>query len=204
MGRPVAGVGRRARAARDAARKPTKWPFEGTSNQGSRALMRVRRAVHPLLLDPCYWRDRLRTLSSHTLGVVWTPRPDLSGRGKETMEFRVRGHDGEQLWGLFSRPAWHKGPLRAIVRPVGPAARPTIDSGLVQMGTAEFVLQEPPGRRLADRVVDLMHVCRLAMETAGIEGVEVQAPVGETRSPACSDDLLIAEQLLDRRIMPPL
>ena len=25
--------------------------------------------------------------------------------------------------------------------------------------------------------------------------------MGETRSPACSDDLLIAEQLLDRRIM---
>ena len=181
-----------------------KWPFERTSNQGSRAPMRARRAVHPLLLEPRYWRDRLQPLSSQSLDVVWTPRPDLSGRGKETMEFRVRGHDGEQLWGLFSRPAWHSRPWRAVVRSVGPAARPAIDSGLVQEGTAEFILQELAGRRLADRVVDLMHVCRLAMKTTGIEGVEVQAPADETCSPACKDDLLIAEQLLDRRILPPL
>ena len=166
--------------------------------------MRARRTVHPLLLDPTYWRGRLETLQRDTIGVVWTPRPDLSGRGKETMEFRVRSHDGEQLWGLFSRPAWHSEPWRAVVRSVGPAARPTVDSGLVQDGTAEFVFQEPAGRRLADRVVDLMQICRLAMTTTGIESVEVQAPGGETHSPACSDDLLIAEQLLNHRILSPL
>ncbi|MEC8493898.1 MAG: hypothetical protein VXZ39_03175 [Planctomycetota bacterium] len=168
------------------------------------ALMRARRAVHPLLLDPSYWRGRLQTLSGDMLGIVWTPRPDLSGRGKETMEFRIRSHDGEQLWGLFSRPAWHSEPWRAVVRSVGPAARPTIDSKLIQDGTAEFVFQEPAGRRLADRVVDVMQICRLAMETTGIDGVEVQAPAGETHSLACNDDLLIAEQLLNHRILPPL
>lgn len=121
------------------------------------------------------------------------------------MEFRVRSHDGEQLWGLFSRPAWHSEPWHAVVRSVGPAARPTIDCRLIQDGTAEFVFQEPAGRRLADRVVDVMQICRLAMETTGIEGVEVQAPEGTTESPtACNDELLIAEQLLTHRLLPPL
>lgn len=165
--------------------------------------MRARRAVHPLLLDPTYWRGRLQTLSEDCRGVVWTPRPDLSGRGKETMEFRIRSHDGAQLWGLFARPAWHSEPWHAVVRSVGPATRPTIDVKLVQSGTAEFVFQEPAGRRLADRVIDVMQVCRLAMETAGIEGVEVEGPGGTAESPTCNDELLIADQLITHRILPP-
>lgn len=120
------------------------------------------------------------------------------------MEFRIQSHDGESLWGLFARPAWHSEPWQAIVRSVGPATRPTIDARLVQEGTAEFVFQEPAGRRLADRVVDVMQICRLAMETTGIDGVEVQGPTGKASKATCNDEVLIADQLLTHRILPPL
>lgn len=165
--------------------------------------MRARRAVHPLLLDPSYWRDKLQSISHGSIGVVWTPRPDLSGRGKETMEFRVRSHDGERLWGLFARPSWQSEPWPAIVRSVGPADRPTLDARRIQTGTAEFVFQEPAGRRLADRVIDVMQVCRLALETQGIEEVEVEGPHARAAGADCNDELLIAGQLLTHRIVPP-
>lgn len=168
--------------------------------------MAVRRAVHPLLLEPCYWRERLGSIDLDPIAVVWTPRPDLSGRGKEVREFRIRAHDGDRLWGLFACPAWQPGPWHAVVRSVGPADRPAVTNRLVQAGTAEFIFQEPAGRRLADRVIDVMQVCRLAMETEGIDGVEIEPPEPEDRgrcSGAGSDELVIAEQLLAQRIADP-
>ena len=168
--------------------------------------MRARNAYHPLLLEPTYWRERLQTLGAAPLGAIWIPRPDLSGRGKEVMEFRIASHDGEKLWGLFARPAWHSAPWPALVRSVGPSERPCIDTRLVHSGSAEFVFQEPAGRRLADRVVDVMQACRLAMETDGIGQVEVETPGPEDSADprsGCSDELLIADQLLTHRILPP-
>ena len=119
------------------------------------------------------------------------------------MEFRIKSHDGERLWGLFARPTWQSEPWPAIVRSVGPATRPCIKPRTIQTGTAEFVFQEPAGRRLADRVIDVMQVCRLALETSGIEEVEVEGPADEAQSGDCNDELLIAEQLLAHRIGPP-
>lgn len=144
----------------------------------------------------------MRELDHGRPGVVWTPRRDLSGNGKDVMEFRIRSFDGSRLWGLFARPTWQSGPWLAKICVVGPAVRPHIDDRTVQTGTAEFVFQEPPGRRLADRVLDVVQVCRLALGTTGITEVEVQVPC-ET-SGRCADELVIARQLLSRRIVPPL
>lgn len=122
------------------------------------------------------------------------------------MEFCIKSHDGEKLWGLFARPAWHSAPWHALVRSVGPSERPCIDARLVHSGGAEFVFQEPAGRRLADRVVDVMQACRLAMETDGIDRVAVETPGAANPTgprPECSDELLIADQLLTHRILPP-
>ncbi|MEM8712902.1 MAG: hypothetical protein AAGG01_18275, partial [Planctomycetota bacterium] len=136
--------------------------------------MRARKSVHPLLLEPVYWRNRLAELPDGPSGVIWTPRPDLSGAGMEVTEFRIETHDGERLWGLFARPTWQAEPWPAAVRSVGPAVRPTTCARTCQTGTAEFVFQEPAGRRLADRVMDVMQVCKLALGTRGIEQIEVQ------------------------------
>lgn len=164
--------------------------------------MRTRKAVHPLLLDPAYWRDRVRVLDQGHPGVVWTPRPDLSGAGKDVMEFRIRGHDGALLWGLFARPTWQAEPWPAAVRAVGPAVRPTIDAGTVQAGVAEFVFQEPAGRVLSDRVIDVMRVCKLALGTSGIGEVQVRIAAGATE--ATGDELMIVDQLLSHRIVSSL
>ncbi len=160
--------------------------------------MRARKAVHPLLLEPTYWRSRLDRLDQDAIGVVWTPRPDLSGGGREVCEFRIRAHDGGRLWGLFARPTWQAGPWPARVRSVGPAVRPRVDTRAVQSGAAEFVFQEPAGRRLSDRVLDVMQVCRVALATKGINAIEVEPPVAGPD--ACNDELLIAGQLLSSRI----
>ena len=143
----------------------------------------------------------MRELDHGRPGVVWTPRPDLSGNGKEVMEFRTRSFDGSKLWGLFARPTWQNEPWNAVVRTVGPAERPSIADRCVQTGTAEFVFQEPPGRRLADRVLDVVQVCRLALGTSGIDQVEVE--VDRTDETRCADELMIAGQLLSSRIVPP-
>lgn len=144
----------------------------------------------------------MRELDHGRPGVVWTPRPDLSGHGKEVMEFRIRSFDGSRLWGLFARPTWQSEPWGARVRAVGPAERPWIDDRTVQTGTAELCFQEPPGRPLADRVLDVVQVCRLALGTSGITEVQVEVP-GEDDT-RCADELMIAGQLLSNRIVPPL
>jgi len=162
--------------------------------------MSARRTVHPLLLEPSYWRERMESIDQASVGVVWTPRADLSRDGKEVREFRIRTEDGSRLWGLFARPTWQKGPWPAIVRSVGPADRPAVSAPLVRGGTAELVFQEPAGRRLADRVVDVMQVCRIALSMADVERVEVEVPDADAcRGGIGNDELVIAEQLLTRR-----
>ena len=170
--------------------------------------MRARKTVHPLLLEPAYWRNRLQQLEEEPSGVLWTPRPDLSGGGYEVTEFRIRAHDRVRLWGLFSRPTWQAKPWPATVRSVGPAVRPTTCPETAQSGTAEFIFQEPAGRRLSDRVMDVMQICQLALGTKGVEEVQVQHehPAVQHRDPGAShtvrntDELLIVQQLLSHRI----
>ena len=156
--------------------------------------MRARRTVHPLLLDPAYWRRRLHELDGAPTSVSVIPRPDLSGGGKTVVEFRMKAHDGESLWGLLARPGWQEGVRPARLRVVGPSQRPDIDGPTVASGVAEFVLQERAGRRLLDRVLDLVQLAQVAVTTEGIDRgrVTLSCPANE-REP---DEFLIAEHLL--------
>ena len=47
--------------------------------------MQIRRSVHPLLLEPTYWRHRLQELENERPSLLVTPRPDLSGGGREVV-----------------------------------------------------------------------------------------------------------------------
>lgn len=155
--------------------------------------MRARRSVHPLLLEPTYWRDRLQELTLEQRGLMITPRPDLSGRGQDVVEFRVRTHDGQRLRGLFARPTFQNGPWPAHIRSVGHTQEPEIDADLLRSGTAEFVFRESSGRRLEDRVLDVVRVCQLAFQTEGIDRLQVSFSCPrDSREP---DEFLIAEQL---------
>ena len=174
--------------------------------------MRARHAVHPLLLEPTYWRSRLQGLDLERTYPLITPRPDLSRPGTEVAEYRLKAHDGERLWGLFARPAWQRGPWPARIRVVAPTGGDQrleetqgslealrIDVDAVREGTAEFLLLEPVGRRLEDRVLDVVRVCHLAQRTEGVDRLQVSFSCpGERRAP---DEFLIAEQLFAGRFV---
>ncbi|MCY2959206.1 MAG: hypothetical protein NTY35_03490 [Planctomycetota bacterium] len=160
--------------------------------------------MHPLLLESGYWANRLRELRLSRVSLVLIPRPELSSNGIEVDEFRVRAHDGIRLWGLRARSRF--GTSSARVRIVGPSDLPRIDSAAVLRGEAEFVFQEPAGRRLEDRVLDVLRVCHLAGEV-GPSGARVELVASPFR-PA-PDEFLIATQLLAdetaaRMPQPPL
>ena len=122
------------------------------------------------------------------------PRPDLSGGGRDVVEFRIRAHDGERLWGLLARPTWHSGDRPARVHSVGPAHAPALDWQLTEDGYAELVFQEPAGRRLEDRVLDVLRIWKFATASQGIEGSHVA--LGAPQGPD-TDELLIARGLLE-------
>jgi len=155
--------------------------------------MRARRAVHPLLLEPTYWRNRLQELQVGRPSLLITPRPDLSRGGKDVVEFRIRAHDGARLWGLLARPEWADGNRPARIRSVGPHQRPEIDRTTVEDGMADLVFQEPAGRRLEDRVLDVVRICQMAFATEGVDRFQVSFSC--PRGDQAPDEFLIAEQL---------
>ncbi len=146
-------------------------------------------------MEPGYWRDRLEELDAVRQQLLIVPRPDLSGNGKDVVEFRIKAHDGARLWGLLARPAWMRSSDRpAQVRVVGPAERPIIDREAVEDGSADLVFQELAGRRLEDRVLDVVRICQMARCTEGIDGCQVQFATPEDQRPP--DEFLIAQQLM--------
>lgn len=161
--------------------------------------MQVRKAVHPLLMEPVYWRNRLTEMGTMRQSVMIVPRPDLSRAGLEVVEFRLKAHDGVRLWGLLSRPGWRGGVRPARIRMVGPAERPMVDTRALDQGYADFIFQEPAGRRLEDRVLDVIRVAQMAFGTDGVDRGQVSfsCPTGR-REP---DEFLIAQQLLDGRFL---
>lgn len=112
------------------------------------------------------------------------------------MEFRLRAHDGTRLWGLLGRSEWHEGDRPAHIRVVGPSERPEINRHALEQGISEIVLQESAGRRLEDKVLDVVRVCYLAFSTEGIDRSQVSFASEES----APDECLIAEQLLSSRL----
>jgi hypothetical protein len=157
-----------------------------------------RRPPHPLLLEHGYWRNRLQVLKLARPSALYTPRPDLSSRSVEVEEFRIRAHDGLRLCGLHGRRsvAFGKGQVRLRLVPSGEA--PEIDLPAVRAGVAEFALQFPAGRRLEDRVLDVLRICQLAASKERIRQQDVLlfAPAGDPEP----DEFLIASQLISGEI----
>jgi len=61
----------------------------------------------------------------------------------------------------------------ARVRVVGPSELPEVDRRAVQDGTVELILQEPAGRRLEDRVLDVLRIVQVARDS-GFETCHVE------------------------------
>ena len=127
----------------------------------------------------------------HFLLIV--PRPDLSTAAFEVQEIRFLAHDGIRLWGLMGWcPLFHED-QPAQLRLVGACDHASIDHQIVQHGCTEFVLQEPAGRRLEDRVLDVLRLCDLAASFESIDETRVELTVRDPANPP--DEILIAEEL---------
>lgn len=150
------------------------------------------RSLHPLLLERGYWRNRLQVLRLARPSMLLIPRPELSTGGIEVDEFRIRTHDGIRLFGLRARS--RIGELRgaARIRVVGPCEAPEVDPESIEPGSIEFVLQFPAGRRLEDRVLDLLRLCQVAAEKEDLQADQVSFATQLLEK----DEFLIASQLL--------
>jgi hypothetical protein len=51
-----------------------------------------------------------------------------------------------------------------------------VDRAWIENGGAEFVFQEPAGRKLEDRVLDVVHMSRMAFHTEGVDRFKVSYP----------------------------
>lgn len=153
-----------------------------------------KRAPSPLLLDPAYWRSKLEQLQRIPPCQALFPRPDLSTPSVEVVEWRLKAHDGVKLWGLRGSSTFHPEPKGACIREVSAAELPRIDADAVAEGRVDFVLQTPAGRRLEDRVLDLVRVYQCALQ-AGVPPLEIRLTGGG--SDGCPDEVLIAASLFE-------
>ena len=153
----------------------------------------ARRAPSPFLLDPRYWRERLAKMESVQRGLLLMPRADLSTPLIDVVEWRLRAHDGLRLWGLRGTSPFHPCPCGALIREVAPTELPEIDIDAVAQGRVDFVFQVPAGRRLEDRVLDLLRVYQVAIHS-GVDPDKVElVPHRCERQP---DEFLIASGLV--------
>lgn len=157
-----------------------------------------RRSLHPLLLQRSYWSDRLQALQAARPSVLLIPRPELSSRALEVDEFRIRAHDGIRLHGLRAQSRIGRSSKPATIRLVGPSDLPEIHSNEIGAGETQFVLQEPAGRRLEDRVLDVLRVCQVAAQNEHVRADQVRL-VSPRIEP---DEFLIASQLLAEELPP--
>ena len=152
----------------------------------------IKRTLHPLLLERSYWRNRLQELNLARQSVLLIPRPELSSAAIVVDEFRIRAYDGLRLFGLKAQSRFG-GARAARVRVVGPSELPRIDRATIESGWTEYVLQEPAGRKLEDRVLDVLRVCQLAMSGENVDPKRITLAADVGREP---DEFLIASQLL--------
>ncbi len=152
-----------------------------------------RRNPNPLLLDPEFWRGRVAGMGSISRGLLLFPRPDLSTSVVEVVEWSLRSHDGTRLWGLKGHSAFHPTARGVWVREFDGADAPTISLEPVYEGCVDFAMQVKPGRRLEDRVLDVLRVLQAAPGICGIEPSKVHLRAGGDKEP---DEFLIASQLV--------
>lgn len=124
--------------------------------------------------------------------MLLIPRPELSNLSVEVDEFRLRTHDGIRLYGLRAQSRLPIAHQQVMVRLVGPCESPDLDREAMRDGATEFVFQEPAGRRLEDRVMDLLRVCQIAAAQEGRPARDVRLVFNND----IPDEFLIVSQLL--------
>lgn len=131
-------------------------------------------ASRHLLMDPEYWRVRLERLEREPRQLAIFPRPDLSRPGIEVIELRLRAFDGARLTALLARSAFAGTGLEVRVRSCPDASAAALDFGTVESGGTDLVFQHPPGRRLEERVLDVLRIVAAACSLESIDCEKVR------------------------------
>ena len=97
------------------------------------------------------------------------PRPDLSSPLVDVVEWRLRGHDNVRLAGLRGQSPFHPCPGGAWIRQVDPMGELEVSLDAISEGRVDFVFRVPPGRRLEDRVLDVLRVWQAARHGERLE-----------------------------------
>ncbi len=155
-------------------------------------------APSPFLMDRHFWEGRLAQMESVGRGLLLLPRQDLTNQLADVVEWRMKAHDGVRLWGLRGLSQFHPVAREMRVRQVAATELPQIDMETLAEGCGEFVFQVPAGRRLEDRVLDVLRVVQLALSTGDVETDRVRLVVGmeDGRRARPSDEFMIADRLL--------
>jgi hypothetical protein len=107
----------------------------------------------------------------------------------------MRAHDGQMLWGLISFPTFFQGTRPCRIRAAGPADPLELDPKSHEDGTVEVLYQAPAGRRLEDRVLDLLRVHEQATRELNVRADSTS--IQSCHSKRQVDEVLIATQLLN-------
>lgn len=131
-------------------------------------------------------------------GLLILPRPDLSSPLVDVVEWRLRAHDGQRLWGLRAGSPFSPEAKGAWIRQVNTCDLPEICMDAIEDGCLDFVWQVPAARRLEDRVLDVLRVWQVAVHYSGLppEQVNLVAPVVGQEP----DEFMIASRLLAQGI----
>ncbi|MFT5292463.1 MAG: hypothetical protein ACI82F_004551 [Planctomycetota bacterium] len=159
-------------------------------------------AFREFLLDPDYWKPRLKDLSKAPRELAMFPRPDLARSTLDVTELGMLAHDGSRLRGLLVRPA-----RRVRGEDIDLVASEFLGADAVPWKRAEggvcvLVYELGKGRRLEDRVLDLLRFASTAcaLETARSHSLRFHNPQGA----APADEARIVERIRDRGWMEML
>lgn len=156
----------------------------------------------PYLVDRRYWQTRMDRMDAVRRGLLILPRPDLSSPFVDVIEWRMRAHDGQRLWGLRALSPFHSEPKGVHLREVAATELPSVHLDTVVEGQAEFVIQVPAGRRLEDRVLDVLRVVQVALDTCHLVPEQVHLDPCDCGVDAVKlpDEFLIVGRLMDQGI----
>lgn len=130
-------------------------------------------ASRHLLMDPGFWRSRLERLDKEPRQLAIFPRPDLSRPGIEVIELRMRAHDGARLTALLARSAFAGTGMEVRLRACQDSTDEELDFPAVEAGGTDLVFQYPAGRRLEDRVLDVLRIVTAACSLESIDCAKV-------------------------------
>jgi hypothetical protein len=120
-------------------------------------------------MDPEFWRPRIERLAREPRQLAIFPRQDLSRPGIEVKELRMRAHDGARLTALLSRSAFAGEGLVVSLRACPDLNGVELDFPAVEAGGTDLVFEYPRGRRLEDRVLDVVRVTGAVCSVEGID-----------------------------------